>query len=283
MAALRLNKHHGAGNDFLVLLDAEGTRPVTAAEVRALCDRRLGIGADGLIRATRGSGGADVAMELRNADGGEAEMSGNGIRCLVQAAVEAGWVAPGDVTVDTAAGRRTVRYRVEPQAGQGHATVLMGAPVLGEELSLPEPAGLRAARAADMGNPHIVLLLDGPPSDDVVAEAGPRLGASVPSGANVEFVWEGPGDDLTMRVWERGVGETLACGTGTCAVAAVARAWRLRGDVVVVHNPGGPLRVTLRDGEAVLGGPTMSVGVVTIDEATLATLAVAHGEVAAAR
>ncbi|MHB8593680.1 MAG: diaminopimelate epimerase [Acidimicrobiales bacterium] len=271
---LRLTKHHGAGNDFLVLLDGDGGRPLVAAEVRALCDRRRGVGADGMLRATPGRAGASLSMELRNADGGAAEMSGNGIRCLVQAAVDAGWVQPGHVEVDTAAGRRRVEYRRGRFAGLDFARVSMGTPVLGDELQLDEPTALRSARAVDMGNPHLVLLLDGPAAGGVVASVGPRLERSVPGGANVEFVWEGPGPgELTLRVWERGVGETQACGTGTCAAAAAAAAWGLVARQVPVHNPGGTLEVELTADGAVLGGPTVSVAMVEVDEAVLSRLA----------
>lgn len=278
---LRFTKHHGAGNDFLVLLDRQARRPLTAPEARALCDRRRGLGADGVLRATPGAAGAALSMELRNADGSPAEMSGNGIRCLVQAAVDAGWVAPGDVEVDTAAGRRRVAYRAGAESGSGFARVAMGTPVLGAEPAVEAVAGLRAARAVDMGNPHLVLLVEGPVNDAQVHGDGPRLERSWPEGANVEFVWEGPEPAaLTMRVWERGVGETLACGTGTCAVAAAARAWGVAGDRVVVHNPGGALEVELVGEAAMLGGPTQFVGSVEVDEAVLAALVPAPGTTA---
>jgi diaminopimelate epimerase len=293
---LRLTKHHGAGNDFLVLLDAEDRRALSAAEARALCDRRLGVGADGVLRAVPGrgvaggtasggpvptnGGAAALVMELRNADGGLAEMSGNGIRCLVQAAVLAGWVAPGEIEVETAAGLRRVSYRPGDEPGTGFASVSMGRPVLGAALELDEPLQLRRARAVDMGNPHFVLLLDGPAGDDVVHGIGPRLERSVPAGANVEFVWEGPEPGaLTVRVWERGVGETLACGTGTCAAVAATASWGVTGDRVLVHNPGGTLEVELTEAGAVLGGPTALVATVEVDEAVLARIS-AEGEVA---
>ncbi|MGH9164186.1 MAG: diaminopimelate epimerase, partial [Acidimicrobiales bacterium] len=93
MATLNLTKHHGSGNDFLVLLDLDGGHPVDAGQARALCDRHRGIGADGVIRVTAGTGGAEVTMELRNADGGVAEISGNGLRCVAQAVLDAGLVA----------------------------------------------------------------------------------------------------------------------------------------------------------------------------------------------
>jgi len=282
---LVLTKHHGAGNDFLVHLDVSGERAFSPAEATALCDRHRGVGADGLLRATRSNG--VLTMELHNADGSSAEMSGNGVRCLVQAAVDGGWASPGTVEVDTAAGRRRVHYEAGPGAGEGYARVDMGAVVLGADLVLDEPPGLRAARAVDVGNPHLVLLLDGPPSDDVVEGTGARLSGSVPGEANVEFVWrtDDPGV-LAMRVFERGVGQTLACGTGTCAAAAAARAWGIAGGSVSVRNPGGTLEVELRDdGGATLGGPTVSVARLEVAEDVLAALVAdaAGSEVTATR
>jgi diaminopimelate epimerase len=115
------------------------------------------------------------------------------------------------------------------------------------------------------------VLLGGAVDDDAVCGLGPTLSAAVPGGANVEFVWAGPGDgELTLRVWERGVGETLACGTGTCAVAAAAHARGEVGARVRVHNPGGALDVELADTEVVLAGPTQTVGAVQVDENALA-------------
>jgi diaminopimelate epimerase len=277
---LRLTKHHGAGNDFLVLLDAGSHRPISAAETRALCHRHLGIGADGLLRAMHGQGGAALAMELRNADGSMAEMSGNGIRCLVQAAVLSGWVPPGTVEVDTAAGRRQVEYRPGAEAGAGFARVDMGTAVLGAELVVDE-ARVRAARSVDMGNPHLVLLVDGPADDAMVGDVGPRLERSVSGGANVEMVWPVDQGELGMRVWERGVGETLACGTGTCAAAAAAANWGLGERRFLVHNPGGLLEAELTDQGVVLGGPTMMVGEVSVDETVLAALVTSMSTAAA--
>lgn len=281
---LALTKHHGAGNDFLVLLDADGKRPVRAGEVVALCDRHRGIGADGLLRATRRPGEkASLTMELYNADGSVAEMSGNGIRCLVQAAVDARWVQAGAVEVHTAAGRRWVEYRPGPGPQQGFATVQMGTAVLGDQLELDEPPGLQLARGVNMGNPHLVLLLDGPVHDAVVSGTGPRLERSVTGGANVEFVWRMSVDEpvLGMRVWERGVGETLACGTGSCAAAAAAASWGLGGRHFTVHNPGGPLEVELTDDGMLLGGPTQLVARVEVGEDVLAAAALSPADVQA--
>jgi diaminopimelate epimerase len=267
---LRLTKHHGAGNDFLVVLDADGSVSLAVEEVRVLCDRHRGIGADGLLRMTKADGGA-LAMELRNADGGEAEMSGNGIRCAVQAAVDAGWVVPGTVTVSTAAGVRHVDYRKGERPGLGYARVAMGEVRLGPDAldALPGDLvhGVRAARTVDVGNPHVVVL--GEAVDDaVVRRAGPVLERSEPDGANVEFVWGGPGEDaLTLRVWERGVGETLACGTGACAAAAAAHSWGVVGSTVRVHSPGGTLEVELRGRAASLAGPTQKVADIVVPAA----------------
>lgn len=273
---LRFSKHHGAGNDFLVLLDAEGRRPLRSEEVVALCDRHRGIGADGVLRATRSGdeGAAHAVMELYNADGSSAEMSGNGIRCLVQAAVRAGWAGPGTVQVDTPAGRRLVEYRPGPGPGEGFATVDMGQAVVGEPVVVSDVDGLRAARQVGMGNPHLVLLFDGPVDTPVVSVVGPRLERSWPAGANVEFVWPMAGEPpmLAMRVWERGVGETQACGTGTCAAAAAFSAWGLGERHFVVHNPGGALEVELAEGGVLLGGPTVEVGRVELEEDVLAVL-----------
>jgi diaminopimelate epimerase len=267
---MHFTKHHGAGNDFLVTVDMEGRLPLEPAVVRALCDRHLGVGADGVIRVLEGRHGADITMELRNADGLEAEMSGNGIRCLAQAAVQAGLVSPPTFSVATGAGVRTVEYRPGDRSDVAEASVDMGKAELGPDQT--QEFGDRKARQVDMGNPHLVLL--GPdPSGVAVGELGPQLQAIYPGGINVEFVALGPGtDELTMRVWERGVGETLACGTGACAAAAAAHSWGLVGEVVTVHNPGDSLRVRLGSNGISLAGPTRRVADVEVDLAALRAL-----------
>jgi diaminopimelate epimerase len=269
---LHLTKHHGAGNDFLVMLDHDDARPLTSAQVRILCDRHRGLGADGVLRVMSGRDGAALTMDLRNADGGCAEMSGNGIRCAVQAAVDAGWVDPGPVTVATDGGLRLVEYRHQDRGGLGFARVDMGRVTLGAELPHDIAPDVKFARTVGMGNPHIVLF-GGEPDTEGVATIGSRLEHSVESLANVEFVWPGPDPDtLALRVWERGVGETLACGTGTCAAVAAAHSWGVVGTHVRVSNPGGVLEVELA-GECVsLAGPTQKVADVSLDGAVLAAL-----------
>lgn len=281
---IALSKHHGAGNDFLVFPDLSGRRDFTAAEVRALCDRHRGVGADGLIRVLAGREGATLAMDLRNADGTEAQMSGNGIRCLVQAAVESGAVAEGTVKVHTLAGIRTVDFETTGP-GLGRAAVDMGPVYLGSEVDL-EVEGLEKARLADVGNPHLVLLCSSL-RDETVRIEGARLQGLVDGGVNVEFVSRGdaaagPGV-ISVRVYERGVGETLACGTGACAAAAAARSWGVAGDVVDVSLPGGKLEVDMRGPEVTLRGTVRRIARVQVSESDLAGLVADLAEGAALR
>jgi diaminopimelate epimerase len=268
---LRLSKHEGAGNDFLVLLDPFDQLRLTETEVRSLCDRHRGVGADGLIRVGPGTGGAEVSMELHNADGGLAETSGNGLRCLAQAAVEAALVDPPRFAVATGAGLATVDYQGGDGAGRARATVTLGAVRLVGPATT-DPAG-RPSQRVDTGNPHLVVRCDDPAAIDL-AVVGPQLAAEFPDGINVEFITTGPRqDEITMRVWERGVGETWACGSGSCAAAAAAHAWGLVGTSVSVRNPGGTLEVALgeKDGDPVLlGGPVRRVADVVVDRSVLA-------------
>ena len=246
---MKLTKHHGLGNDFLVLLDLEGRHPIDEDIAVAVCDRHRGVGADGLIRATAGDGGR-VRMELRNGDGSRAEMSGNGISCLAQAVVRAGLAADGVVEVDTDAGERTVTV-VETLAPHRHRMrVAMGTPTIGVEL--PEWLDEHVVRAVhvDMGNPHVVLHVADPDDVPDLVTVGARIDEATPGGTNVELIWpEAPGE-VRMLVFERGVGPTQACGTGAVAAAAAARRWELAPATATVHQPGGPAVVELGDGVA---------------------------------
>ncbi len=263
---LTLTKHEGSGNDFLVTLDPAGA-DLTPAAVRVLCDRHRGVGADGFVLG-RTSKRADLAMDLFNADGSRAEMSGNGVRCLVQAAVAAGLVHPPRVAVETDAGIRVVELRPGEQGGELWATVDMGVPKLGEEVPSPVPS--TRGRLVDVGNPHLVLIGPGAAGADV-ASVGARIERERPGGINVELVSPLADGALVLRVWERGVGETRACGTGTVAAAAAARAWGIAGDRVRVQNPGGWLEVVLDGpgGAATLAGPVRKVADVVVDPANL--------------
>jgi diaminopimelate epimerase len=268
--SLRLSKLHGAGNDFLVTVVPFGRAPDAALAVR-LCDRRRGIGADGLITLLPGRDGADATMELRNADGSPAEMSGNGIGCLSWVAVREGLGDGKRLVVDTGGGRREVELDVNRATGDlVGATVDMG-PVTFEPSEIPLDAASAFdldvtfhgvtyhGDAAGMGNPHLVLLVDDPETTRVT-QHGPHLetDARFPHRTNVEFIAVAGEDELRMRVWERGVGETLSCGTGVCASAAVAHRRGLVGDRVTVRVPGGTHEVEL--GETIrLRGPVTHV------------------------
>jgi diaminopimelate epimerase len=294
-----LSKLHATGNDFLVWswLGPEGsTYSIDSGNARALCDRHTGIGADGLIvvkpgTATHDHGGADVEMFLFNADGGPAEMSGNGIRALAWVAVREGYGRRGRgsagresrLVVDTAGGRRRLDLELDPETGElVYAAVDMGAvtfapaeiPVAldrSEKIVADLDGVTYEGDAAGMGNPHLVLFVDDPPTARVT-EHGPVLehDARFPQRTNVEFVRVTPGatDELDMRVWERGVGETLSCGTGASAAAAVAHRRGLVGERVTVHVPGGDLTVELDDapgGRIRLGGPVVHVFDTTVE------------------
>jgi diaminopimelate epimerase len=255
-------KHEGAGNDFIVVLDPADTLRLSVGQVRLLCDRRRGIGADGIIVVGPGREGCDLSMELRNADGGTAEMSGNGIRCLAQAAVDATLVTPPRFTVATAGGVRTVEFVAGEAPGWGRAGVDMGPVTLGPDQ--PQDFEDRKARTVNVGNPHLVLW--GPDVASVdLAVLGPQLQSAFAGGINVEWIaLDADGDGLDLRVWERGVGETLACGTGSVAAAAAARDWGVvsGSGPVRVRNPGGTLEVTLgaAPGDpAFLAGPVRKI------------------------
>jgi diaminopimelate epimerase len=262
---LALAKYEGLGNDFLVLVDLEGRREIDASLARLACDRHLGFGADGLLRGGPPPAGSsdEMTFELRNADGGEAEMSGNGLRCLVHAAIDSGAVKigpGGTLGVLTPAGRREVSVHAL-EDGWMWASTEMGEPkVVGPSDSCNVGNG---QLFVDVGNPHIVVLGPDPRTLDV-ASLGPALSdeTGAQGGVNVEFVTLGPGrDELTMRVWERGVGETQACGTGSVAAAAALHHWGRVGTKVTVNQPGGSAEVELRpDGTAVLSGPSRRVG-----------------------
>ena len=269
MKTLHLAKLHATGNDFLVRLALDGEpRLLNAETVAQLCDRRLGVGADGLITVSPGgpAPGIDCTMTLQNADGGEAEMSGNGIRCLAWVAARADLGTEHELRVQTAAGLRVVALTRDARGDVVSADVDMGAVTLGEEDVEMTIDGVEYwGDIASVGNPHVVcFVID--PSAVPVAQHGPRieLDARFPNRTNVEFVRVHPPDLIDMRVWERGVGETLSCGTGACAAAAVAHNRGVVEEHVRVRVPGGELEVTL--GETVrLGGPVRHVFDVDVD------------------
>lgn len=239
MTGLEFTKMQGLGNDFVVI---EGPMKLSEDEVAALCDRRFGIGADGVLVVSRDGG---IRMDYWNADGSPAEMCGNGLRCVARYAHERGWAPGPRFTVTTPEGERGVVVK------DGSVDAELGRPRLGEERLID---GNRY-REVDMGNPHAVRIVDDPAEIDVEA-IGNSLQAHFPLGANIEFVSIGS-DGISMRVWERGVGETMACGTGMAAAAASAQPDALEGGPVKVTAPGGTGIVEIRDGVAWLEGPAL--------------------------
>lgn len=260
---MRLTKHQGLGNDFLVLMDLTGVHAVSTDVARAVCDRHRGIGADGLLHVTAGTGQADVTMALYNADGSRAEMSGNGIRCLGQAVLQAEFRPGPRLRVATDAGLRTLEILPTEEPHTHVVTVDMG-PVDDQGDAVEWiGAGVVAAGWASMGNPHLVLYAPEPDHAPDVVEVGRIVNDKTSGGANVEIIAVGPeNDEIILEVYERGVGPTLACGTGACAAAAVAHRWGLVGRDVRVRMPGGTAHVTLAEGTILLGGPTTSIGLI---------------------
>ena len=254
---MHLTKHHGLGNDFLVLLDLDGRHPIDEDIAVAVCDRHRGIGADGLIRTTDGSDGP-FRMELRNGDGTRAEMSGNGISCLAQAVVQAGLAPEGVVPVVTDAGPRTVTVVGVDGPGRHRMRVAMGRPRLVADLPEWEDETILRAIHIDMGNPHVVCHVPDPDRVPDLVELGERMNASIPGGTNVELLVAGTSGEVTMSVYERGVGPTQACGTGAVATAAAAHLWGLAPTTVTVHQPGGDAVVEL-GAEAMLTVPVVAI------------------------
>ncbi|MGD0220027.1 MAG: diaminopimelate epimerase [Acidimicrobiales bacterium] len=271
MAELELAKYEALGNDFLILVDWERAGRFDAELAVALCDRHRGIGADGWLRLSAPDRRGALRIDLYNADGSRALTSGNGLRCAVLCAHDLGIVSSDRLVVETQAG--DVAASLDGRAGgKPVIRVAMGA-VRVVPVAPPPVEGWRAY-SVDVGNPHLVLLGAALGEADV-ASLGPELSCRVPGGQNVEFVAPGGGaDELDLVAWERGAGQTLACGSGSAAAAAAAHAAGLVGLDVIVHNPGGDLVVELTtagDGvEATLVGSARRVGRIVVDRESLA-------------
>jgi diaminopimelate epimerase len=242
-----LQKWHGAGNDFLVdVLEPGESTWWNAQRAQRVCHRALGVGADGLLVAVLDE---PVTMILYNADGGVAEMSGNGIRCLaaaVRRTTKADW---DELEVATDAGVRVVSLAMNGDDGYG--SVAMGEVTF--EATVPGSLGV-----ANVGNPHVVVR-DDPSWDQGACERVAAPLAQSVGGANVEFVTVLDQSRARIRVIERGVGWTLACGTGSVATAAVLHREGLVGVEVTIENPGGDLMVRLDEDGARLAGPVQFV------------------------
>lgn len=267
---VQLTKHHALGNDFLVVFDPDVDD--LAGLARAVCDRRRGIGADGLLVGSDVDG-ADARMVLFNADGSRAEMSGNGIRCFAQALARRradveGHDERNPLRILTDAGERLVTFAPTESPDTIVASVDMG-PVE----SIAEPAAWavigthpdRPVAHLSLGNPHTVVGVDDVSAVDLLG-----LGAQVPD-VNLEIVEAGPEPDaVTMRVHERGAGITAACGTGACAVAWAASRWGLvpaEAEELVVHMDGGSATVSLNQpapGRVTLRGPATYIATIDV-------------------
>jgi len=273
MRTWSFTKGHGTQNDFVVLLDPDDLLPLGPAEVRFLCDRHAGIGADGVLRAVRArhipeweGDGSSWFMDYRNADGSVAEMCGNGVRVFALFLLQQGLVehgSRGDVVIPIATRNGVKNAAVLPD---GRVRVAMGPVLVGDldEAVTVSTAGGQRYRAlpADVGNPHAVsftddlaaLVLATPPAYPV---------ERFPAGVNLEFVHSLGPQHIAMRVHERGSGETRSCGTGTVAAAAATRVHvGDRSPLPVTYRvdvPGGSVEVELTDDQAYLTGPAVLV------------------------
>jgi diaminopimelate epimerase len=240
-------KMQGLGNDFVVI---EGPADPSPEDIASWCDRRRGIGADGLLEVTPVDS-SRVRMRYWNADGGAAEMCGNGLRCVARFAADRGWVDDDSFVVETAVGARPVRVN-----GDGSVRVLLGKPVSSGDVELEDVV----VHTVDMGNPHAIQWVDDA-SSAPVESMGPEIAtdASFPAGTNAEFAVVSGVDQIDLRVWERGVGETLACGTGAAATAFLAHEQGRVGDQVAINLLGGRLLVSLESEGAWIEGPAETV------------------------
>lgn len=258
-------KGHGTENDFVLLPDANGTIELTPARVVRLCDRRAGIGADGVIRVVRTDATDDPAavaargqarwfMDYHNSDGSVGEMCGNGTRVLALYLATHSTIDPREpLPLATRDGIKTVTFAATDD-GDVAITVDMGAPKLGPETKVGVGERSWPAVSVDMGNPHAVAFVDSLDDAGSLVEPPEHDTSLYPEGVNVEFVVRRGEHHVAMRVHERGSGETRSCGTGACAVmvAAAVADGAERGTPYTVDVPGGTLKVTWTDDDRVL-------------------------------
>jgi diaminopimelate epimerase len=265
-------KGHGTENDFVLLPDLDATLDLTEARVRALCDRRAGIGADGVLRVVPAkamdvsvdTGDAHWFMDYRNGDGSVAEMCGNGTRLFARYLVDTGLVGEREFTIGTRAGTRAVTV-----ADDG-VTVEMGRAFVTGTSMATIGGGSVAGVAVNVGNPHLVCVLaDNDKLTSLDLTVPPAHDPDVfPKGVNIEFVVVEAPDHLRMRVHERGVGETRSCGTGTvAALAGVLYTLGEHAGEVTVDVPGGRVRVTVDPEGTTLAGPAVFVARGEVDDA----------------
>jgi len=263
-------KLQATGNDF-VLIDARRMKRDWSALAKAMCDRNFGVGADGLLLILP-SKATDFYMRMFNPDGSEAEACGNGLRCAARYAKESGLARGAEIRIETPAGIKRLQTR-----GRKSIQVAMGKPILAPS-AIPVIVGRTGARATapvidyplaigkmklkitcvSIGNPHAVCFLEQPVDDFTLAEVGPKVERHpmFPNRVNFEIANIIGRKKLRARVWERGAGETLSCGTGACAIAVAARLKKLTDNPVDIILPGGTLTVDWDGrGEVLLSGP----------------------------
>lgn len=290
LGSLAFLKGHGTENDFVIVPDPDGLIELSAADAARLCDRRAGIGGDGVLRVVRSAAHPEAAamaaeaewfMDYRNSDGSIAEMCGNGVRVFARYLQRAGHTGPGDLAVATRAGVRRVHIAKDTEGGApGDVTVHMGRAALpGGPVTVAVGDRSWPAVHVDMGNPHAVAFVAGlDDAGDLLRAPVVSPASSYPRGTNVEFVVDrGPGH-VALRVHERGSGETRSCGTGACAVmVAAARRDGLdpavdgRPVTYTVDVPGGRLVITERpDGGVEMTGPAVILAEGAVDREWLA-------------
>jgi diaminopimelate epimerase len=265
-------KAHGTGNDFVVVEDLADRYRLTPELVRAVCDRHFGVGADGLIRIAPGTE-APYFMDYRNADGSLAEMCGNGVRVVGKYLGDRGHVG-GAFDLETRAGVKHLELHADDHGAIDRVTVDMGAPLLEGERTLDMDGDKVIATVLSMGNPHAVVFVDDV-DEAPVTTLGPVLethAAFSPGRTNVEFAQVVDRATVRQRTWERGVGETLACGTGACAVAVAAQVHGLAGRPLVIELRGGRLELDWSPGGTVrMTGPAREVAHGTLTDDLLAS------------
>lgn len=278
---MRINfvKYEGIGNDFIIINNMGGTVSLNPKQIARLCDRNFGIGADGLIFA-RPSKVADFFMDYYNSDGSIAEMCGNGIRCYAKYLHDEGLTDKSTINIETRAGTKAIDLIFDGEKTSG-ARVDMGEPVL-EASRVPVASGSKqvvnqqlsvdgtsfSATCVSMGNPHCIMFVEDVKSAPV-KELGPKVETSdyFPQKTNVEFVKVISEHEIELRVWERGCGETLACGTGACAALVACSLNDKTGRFATIHLPGGDLNIIWEDNNhVILEGPANRVftGTITI-------------------
>ena len=257
---MNFTKMHGCGNDYIFFNCMEGEPYDLPGLARRLSDRRFGVGGDGIICVCP-SRQADFKMRMFNADGSEGAMCGNGIRCFGKYVYDKGLTGKTCLVIETLSGNRELSLMIRNARVEG-AVVGMGVPVLQPSVQITVKGNTYTAIQASIGNPHAVVEVDDPAGLDL-RTVGPAVERCpvFPRRVNAEFVRVLNRNELQMRVWERGSGETLACGTGACASAAAMMAAGRLDREAAVHLAGGDLQVRWdeKSGQMFMTGPAVTI------------------------